>query len=79
MGSYSMFRPHNSAGNGASVWAPDEPTAAQVFVTAGVELGTDADLGPLDDLERTGILVWVVSDTDPHWVLHPIDLDEGAS
>ena len=35
MGSYSMFRPHNSAGNGASVWAPDEPTAAQVFVTAG--------------------------------------------
>lgn len=112
MGSYSLFRPRNSAGNGASVWAPDEATAAQVFVTAGrarslagvkrcprldppsdligrpprragslrvVELGTDADLGPLDDLERTGTLAWVASDTDPHWVLTPIDLDEETS
>ena len=43
-----------------------------------VDQATGADLGPLAELERTGTLAWAVSETDPHWLLQPIDLEEGA-
>lgn len=39
-----------------------------------IDRNDGANLGPLAELEATGILAWVADGTDPHWLLQPIDL-----